>query len=218
MSILYLFLIPVTYIGKMQTLVQRSNHTTNTLNQSPLLDSYGREFQIPDFKMKEIYEAIPSLCFKRSTYLIRDILLVLLSGTLAHFIIPMLPENIFIRFTAWFLYTFVQGLFGTGVWVLAHECGHGAFSPSKVINNCVGWAADSALLVPFFSWKYSHGCHHKTTGHLDRDTVFIPHTCTDRIIKAGKKPEIFRENKENDSNFLEILEETPLATLISLIA
>jgi len=32
----------------------------------------------------------------------------------------------------------------------------------------------SALLVPFHSWRYTHGNHHKATGHISRDQVFIP--------------------------------------------
>lgn len=44
----------------------------------------------------------------------------------------------------WALYAFVAGLFGTGLWVIAHECGHQAFSESKFINNAVGWVLHSA--------------------------------------------------------------------------
>jgi omega-6 fatty acid desaturase (delta-12 desaturase) len=55
-------------------------------------------------------------------------------------------------------------LTGTGLWVLAHECGHGAFSPSRTFNNVVGWVLHSALLVPYFSWQLSHSKHHKATG------------------------------------------------------
>lgn len=47
------------------------------------------------------------------------------------------------RFALWSLYTFIVGLFCTGLWVLAHECGHGAFSDSKAINNAVGWVLHS---------------------------------------------------------------------------
>ena len=48
------------------------------------------------------------------------------------------------RFSLWALYTFFVGLFGTGLWVIAHECGHQAFSESKTINNAVGWVLHSA--------------------------------------------------------------------------
>lgn len=49
-----------------------------------------------------------------------------------------------LRFSLWALYTFITGLFATGIWVLGHECGHQAFSESKTINNTVGWVLHSA--------------------------------------------------------------------------
>ena len=50
----------------------------------------------------------------------------------------------FARFAVWALYGFANGLVGTGLWVLAHECGHQAFSESKTLNNTVGWILHSA--------------------------------------------------------------------------
>ena len=50
----------------------------------------------------------------------------------------------FARFALWSLYSFWTGLFATGLWVIGHECGHQAFSESKVINNLVGWFIHSA--------------------------------------------------------------------------
>ena len=47
------------------------------------------------------------------------------------------------RFSLWALYSFWAGLFATGLWVIAHECGHQAFSESKAINNTVGWILHS---------------------------------------------------------------------------
>lgn len=53
----------------------------------------------------------------------------------------------------------IQGTCATGVWVLAHEAGHGAFSPQAWVNDTVGWIFHSALLVPYFSWKYTHASY-----------------------------------------------------------
>lgn len=39
-----------------------------------------------------------------------------------------------------------------GVWVIAHECGHQAFSNSQLINDTVGFVLHSCLCVPYFSW------------------------------------------------------------------
>lgn len=47
------------------------------------------------------------------------------------------------RFLAWVVYDFVAGMVGTGIWVIAHECGHQAFSTSKAANNTVGWILHS---------------------------------------------------------------------------
>lgn len=49
----------------------------------------------------------------------------------------------FVRFALWAFYAFFAGLWGTGLWVIAHECGHQAFSESKLVNNTVGWVLHS---------------------------------------------------------------------------
>jgi omega-6 fatty acid desaturase (delta-12 desaturase) len=87
---------------------------------------------------------------------------------------------------------------------LAHECGHQSFSPSKVLNDTTGWICHSALLVPYFSWKISHGKHHKATGHVERDMVFVPKS---REEYAGRVGKLVHELGE-------LTEETPIATFI----
>jgi len=177
-----------------------------------LTDTYGNEFQIPDYTIKQIYDAIPKRCFERSAatglyYVARD--LALLASTFYIFHNYVTPETIAsrpVRAGLWTLYTFMQGVFGTGLWVLAHECGHQSFSPSKTLNDTVGWICHSALLVPYFSWKISHGKHHKATGHIERDMVFVPAT---------------REEWSSKWNYLvhevsELMEETPIATALTL--
>ena len=52
----------------------------------------------------------------------------------------------FLRFALWSLYAFANGLVMTGLWVVAHECGHQAYSESKFINNAVGWVLHSACV------------------------------------------------------------------------
>jgi omega-6 fatty acid desaturase (delta-12 desaturase) len=101
------------------------------------------------------------------------------------------------RVALWSLYGFWAGLFATGLWVIAHECGHQAFSESKMINNTVGWILHSAyaslfwglaylmalfllsLGVPYHSWRITHGKHHASTGHMTQDQVFVPPTRSD---------------------------------------
>ncbi|ETI24021.1 hypothetical protein G647_03390 [Cladophialophora carrionii CBS 160.54] len=179
-----------------------------------LVDTYGNPFEVPDFTIGDIHKAIPKHCFERSAatglyYVARDV--VSLAVTFYLFNRFLTPENVPsapLRAGLWFLYTFVQGLFGTGLWVLAHECGHQSFSPSKVLNDTVGFLCHTSLLVPYFSWKISHGKHHKATGHMERDMVFVPKT----------KEEFCSRRSYLLQQLDELTEETPLATAVHLIS
>ncbi|KAI5927502.1 fatty acid desaturase [Camillea tinctor] len=185
----------------------------NADSHGKLIDTYGNQFQIPDYTIKDIHDAIPKHCFNRSAitglyYVFRDI--ICLGTTFYLFNTYLTPENVPstpARAALWGLYTFIQGLFGTGVWVLAHECGHQAFSPSKVLNDTVGWILHSSLLVPYFSWKISHGKHHKATGHMERDMVFVPKTREERASRLGKMAH----------ELSELGEETPIVTFLTLL-
>lgn len=178
-----------------------------------LRDTYGNEFQLPDYTIKDIRNAIPKHCYERSgltglSYVARDI--VLLAGTFYlfnRFCTPEYVPSYPLRAGLWAFYTFVQGLFGTGLWVLAHECGHQSFSPSKTLNDTVGWFCHSALLVPYFSWKISHGKHHKATGNMERDMVFLPRTREEHATRTGA---VLHEMHE-------LMEETPIYTATMLL-
>jgi omega-6 fatty acid desaturase (delta-12 desaturase) len=178
-----------------------------------LLDTYGNEFELPDFTIKQIRDAIPAHCFERSAatglyYVARD--LVSLATVFYIYYNYVTPDTIAskpLRAALWALYTFVQGLFATGLWVLAHECGHQSFSPSKVLNDTVGWICHSALLVPYFSWKISHGKHHKATGHMERDMVFVPKTRAFYATTVGKM----------SHELSELMEETPILTAVNFL-
>ncbi|RDW64087.1 putative oleate delta-12 desaturase [Coleophoma crateriformis] len=194
-----------TSLSSMSSLEDNKGHS-----YGKLIDTYGNEFEIPDYTINDIRNAIPKHCFERSgltglSYVARDIFS--LATTFYLFNRFVTPENIPstpVRAALWAVYTFVQGLFGTGLWVLAHECGHQAFSPSKVLNDTTGWICHSALLVPYFSWKISHGKHHKATGNMERDMVFVPKT---REAYANRIGKLVHELHE-------LTEETPIATLI----
>lgn len=183
-------------------------------SKSKLVDTYGNAFTPPDYTIKDIRDAIPKHCFERSAarglyYVARDI--ALLAATFYAFNTYCTPENVPsypLRVALWGVYTFMQGCFGTGLWVLAHECGHQSFSPSKTLNDTVGWVLHSALLVPYFSWKISHGKHHKATGNMERDMVFLPRT---REQHATRSRALLHEMHE-------LLEDAPLYTAADMIA
>ncbi|KAG5989938.1 Oleate hydroxylase fah12 [Claviceps spartinae] len=178
-----------------------------------LLDTYGNAFTPPDFTIKDIRDAIPKHCFERSAikgyaYILRD--LACLSTTFYLFHNFVTPENLPytpLRVFLWGVYTALQGLFGTGLWIIAHECGHGAFSPSTLTNDITGWVLHSALLVPYFSWKFSHSAHHKGTGNMERDMAFLPRTRAQYATRLGRAMEQLGD----------LYEETPIYTVGFLI-
>jgi len=182
--------------------------TLNTTNLTAI-DTWGNEFKVPDYTIKDILSAIPSHCYERRLlesfyYVFRDIAVMVTLGYLANNYIQFLPNQA-LRFAAWAGYIWAQGLVGTGIWVLAHECGHQAFSDYGWVNDTVGWVLHSYLLVPYFSWKFSHGKHHKATAHLTRDMVFVP-----------KKKETFLQSRGVD-DLEDMVADSPIYTLLQLI-
>lgn len=172
------------------------------------LAALTERFIVPNFTNKQLLDAIPAHCFERSAlrssvYLVQDVVAIgLLAWGAAHieeaiaWAAPRAAEfapslgtptaATAARVTLWFLYTLFAGFFGTGLWVVAHECGHQAFSSSKTINNTVGWFLHSILLVPYHSWRISHGRHHAATGSLTRDEVFVPRTREEMLLPEAK--------------------------------
>lgn len=75
----------------------------------------------------------------------------------------------------------------TGLWVIAHECGHGAFSSSQTLNDCVGFVLHTALLVPYFAWQFSHYKHHRRTNHMIDGETHVPPTAKGIGIRPDGK-------------------------------
>ncbi|XP_020210268.1 omega-6 fatty acid desaturase, endoplasmic reticulum isozyme 2 [Cajanus cajan] len=131
----------------------------------------------PPFSLSQVKKAIPPHCFQRSvirsfSYVFYDLTIASCLAYVAINYFSTLPHNLFLL--SWPLYWAMQGCVLTGVWVIAHECGHHAFSDYQWLDDLVGLVLHSFLLVPYFSWKYSHRRHHSNTGSLERDEVFVP--------------------------------------------
>eukprot|EP00793_Prasinoderma_coloniale_P000532 PRCOL_00003680-RA len=127
-------------------------------------------------KKSEVYAAIPDECFEKDT--LRSLAFAATSTaiTLACFAVGacgLIPLT-WAAAPAWLLYGFVTGTAATGCWVVAHECGHGAFSDNRKLQDAVGYMLHSALLVPYFSWQRSHAVHHARTNHLTEGETHVP--------------------------------------------
>ena len=155
----------------------------------------------PDFKVSDIERHLKSKnpnIFKHSLftsfwYLFSDLAMVCVWGALAYYLDTKGPD---MAYLLWPLYWYAQGCVFTGLWVIAHECGHGGFAKSNDVNYWVGTFVHSALLVPFHSWRITHKKHHGNTGSCENDEVFAPAT---------------RDDFKND-----MVRETPLAQAIGI--
>mmetsp|Transcript_18654 Transcript_18654/g.59426 ORF Transcript_18654/g.59426 Transcript_18654/m.59426 type:complete len:404 (-) Transcript_18654:160-1371(-) len=137
----------------------------------------------PPFTVRDLRAAVPKHCFERSYatsfyHLFLDLFktaaLYAVAVAFDTYVAPHAPGAVW-----WLFYLpwwYATGSVLTGVWVLAHECGHHAFSPSEVVNDVVGYVLHTALLVPYHSWRVTHGKHHSNTGSLEHDEVFVPTT------------------------------------------
>ncbi|KAG6811249.1 hypothetical protein H0H92_008367 [Tricholoma furcatifolium] len=177
------------------------------------------------WSLKEIRAAIPSQYFVRDTrrgllYFARDVLMAAVAWSLATAIDPYFKQSAtkelltpigaeVARWATWGVYWWFQGLIFTGIWVIGHECGHGAFSDHKIVNDVLGFITHTFLWTPYFSWKISHHRHHSNHASMERDEVYVPKTREDLGIPDEA------EGKEIDYD--EILGDTPIYTLYMLI-
>jgi omega-6 fatty acid desaturase (delta-12 desaturase) len=54
------------------------------------------------------------------------------------------------------------------MFLIQHDCGHGAFFEHKAANEWVGRAIGVLTLTPYDYWRRTHAIHHATSGNLDR--------------------------------------------------
>ena len=70
----------------------------------------------------------------------------------------------------WALLPFAVGLL-VRLFLIQHDCGHGAFFPGQRSNDWLGRALGVLTLTPYAHWRRAHALHHATSGNLDRRGV-----------------------------------------------
>jgi fatty acid desaturase len=138
------------------------------------------KWQNSDFpEARELRAVIPEECFEIDTPTSLGYLSVSVIGTaLCTFIgtqmLSVVPPENLLTLPIWAAYSAVTGTVAMGLWVLAHECGHGAFSKNKKIQDTVGYVLHSLFLVPYYSWQRSHAVHHQYTNHMTLGETHVP--------------------------------------------
>jgi acyl-lipid omega-6 desaturase (Delta-12 desaturase) len=54
------------------------------------------------------------------------------------------------------------------LFIIQHDCGHGAFFKSKRANHAVGWLVSVLSFTPYGFWRDAHNRHHANSGNLTK--------------------------------------------------
>jgi omega-6 fatty acid desaturase (delta-12 desaturase) len=64
------------------------------------------------------------------------------------------------------------------LFMIQHDCGHGAFFRRRLANDWVGRVIGVMTLTPYHCWRRTHATHHAAVGNLDRRGVGDVETLT----------------------------------------
>jgi len=70
------------------------------------------------------------------------------------------------------------------LFMIQHDCGHGAFFRNRWANDWVGRIIGVLTLTPYDAWKRAHAIHHGTSGNLDKRGIGDLATLTVREYQA----------------------------------
>ncbi len=73
------------------------------------------------------------------------------------------------------------------LFMIQHDCGHGAFFPHRVANDWIGRVIGVLTLTPYDFWRRTHAIHHATSGNLERRGIGDVDTLTVREYLARSK-------------------------------
>lgn len=88
--------------------------------------------------------------------------------------IPYIAVWVAMYFTVQFswLLTLCLAIIASGlllrIFVIFHDCGHGSFFRSRVLNDAIGLIGGLFVFTPYHQWRYEHAIHHATSGNLDK--------------------------------------------------
>ncbi|HTS16184.1 MAG TPA: fatty acid desaturase [Verrucomicrobiae bacterium] len=53
------------------------------------------------------------------------------------------------------------------IFIIHHDCGHGAFFKSRTANDTWGFITGVLVFTPYYLWRWEHAIHHAHSGDLD---------------------------------------------------
>lgn len=134
-----------------------------------LIPSADDALQLKDIQLKDIIRTLPKECFQKNSR--KAWLSVVLSITAVGL------GYLGIANSPWFLLPLAWIFTGTaltGLFVIAHDCGHRSFAKRRWVNDWVGHILMLPLIYPFHCWRLLHDYHHIHTNELLVDNAWQP--------------------------------------------
>jgi omega-6 fatty acid desaturase (delta-12 desaturase) len=73
------------------------------------------------------------------------------------------------------------------LFVIQHDCSHGAFFTHRLANDWIGRVIGVLTMTPYDLWRRTHAIHHATSGNLDRRGIGDIDTLTVREYRARSR-------------------------------
>jgi omega-6 fatty acid desaturase (delta-12 desaturase) len=73
------------------------------------------------------------------------------------------------------------------LFIIAHDCAHGSFLPSRRWNERIGRLCALVAVTPFAAWRHDHVLHHAQVGNLDQRGTGDIWTMTVREYRAASR-------------------------------
>ena len=89
-------------------------------------------------------------------------------------------------YPAGLLLTVPAGAFLLRLFLIQHDCGHGAFLSHQAANDWIGRLLGVVTFTPYDYWRRSHAIHHASTGNLDARGVGDVDTLTVAEFEARR--------------------------------
>lgn len=116
---------------------------------------------------------------------------------IANSVIPYLAIGVIMFYSLNYSYWYTIGLsvlaagFLTRIFIIFHDCGHGAFFKSQLLSKVVGIIAGALVFTPYHKWHYQHMLHHQTVSNLDKRGAGDVMTLTVAEFKESSKGKQF---------------------------
>ncbi len=104
----------------------------------------------------------------------------------------LMVQSLKVSYLITLLLAFLASGFLIRLFIIFHDCGHGAFFKSKRANDIVGIIFGILTVTPYYKWHRQHHEHHATTVNLDKRGLGDVWTMTvDEYLNSSKGKRFF---------------------------